>query len=235
VDEPICSSFAFLQQQRKVELAQATALCAQDSDFSMGGYMKESFSVKGLGRLTITAIANSALLVATIPPAHGQTEKLLYSFANNPDGANPRYATPVLDTKGNLYGTTEYSGAYGFGAVYEVTPSGTETILHSFDVNGRDGAYPVASLVMYRGNLYGTTVEGGTDNIDGTVFELKHTTKGWTETILHSFGANGDGSQPYCALTFDTAGSLYGTTNVGGAYNQGTVFEVTPSGTETIL
>jgi uncharacterized repeat protein (TIGR03803 family) len=180
VDEPICSSFAFLQQQRKVELAQATALCAQDSDFSMGGYMKESFSVKGLGRLTITAIANSALLVATIPPAHGQTEKLLYSFANNPDGANPRYATPVLDTKGNLYGTTEYSGAYGFGAVYEVTPSGTET-------------------------------------------------------ILHSFGANGDGSQPYCALTFDTAGSLYGTTNVGGAYNQGTVFEVTPSGTETIL
>jgi uncharacterized repeat protein (TIGR03803 family) len=212
VDEPICSRFAFLQQQRKVELAQATALCAQDSDFSMGGYMKES-----------------------IPPAHGQTEKVLYSFANNPDGANPRYATPVLDTKGNLYGTTEYGGAYGFGAVYEVTPSGTETILHSFDVNGRDGAYPVASLVMYRGNLYGTTVEGGTDNIDGTVFELKHTTKGWTETILHSFGASGDGSQPYCALTLDTAGNLYGTTNVGGAYNQGTVFEVTPSGMETIL
>ena len=104
-----------------------------------------------------------------------------------------------------------------------------------FDVNGTDGAYPLASLVMYRGNLYGTTLEGGTDNIDGTVFELKHTTKGWTETILHSFGASGDGSQPYCALTLDTAGNLYGTTNVGGAYDRGTVFEVTPSGTETIL
>jgi len=165
----------------------------------------------------------------------GQTETVLYSFANSSGGTNPRYVTPVLDTNGNLYGTTNYGGAHGYGTVFKLTPSGTETILHSFDVNGTDGAYPVASLVMYKGNLYGTTVEGGTYNIDGTVFELKHMTTGWTETILHTFGASGDGSQPYCALTLDTTGNLYGTTYYGGAYSYGTVFKLTPSGTETIL
>ena len=190
-------------------------------------------SAKPVGMLALALL--SALLLAAVPPAHSQTEKVLYSFVNSPDGANPRYATPVLDTNRNLYGTTNYGGAYGFGTVFKLTPSGTKTILHSFDVNGTDGAYPVASLVMYKGNLYGTTVEGGTYNIDGTVFELKHTTNGWTERILHSFGASGDGSQPYCALTLDTTGNLYGTTNVGGAYSYGTVFELTPSGTETIL
>jgi uncharacterized repeat protein (TIGR03803 family) len=224
--EPICLRFAFLEQHRKVEPKRS------DSDFSIGGFMSP---VKGLGRLAITAFANSALLLAAIPLANSQTETVLQSFANSPDGANPRYVTPVLDTAGNLYGTTEYGGTYGFGTVFEVTPSGTKTILHSFDVNGADGAYPVGSLIRYQGNLYGTTVEGGTDNIYGTVFELKHTTKGWTETILHSFGASGDGSQPYCALTVDSAGNLYGTTNVGGAYSKGTVFELTASGTESVL
>ena len=191
-------------------------------------------SAKEVGMRLAMALL-SALLLAAVPPAHGQTETVLYSFANSPDGANPRYVTPVLDTNGNLYGTTNYGGAYGFGTVFKLTPSGTETILHNFDVNGTDGAYPVASLVLYKGNLYGTTVEGGTDNIDGTVFKLTPTKKGWTETILHSFGAIGDGSQPYCALSLDTTGNLYGTTNVGGAYSYGTVFELTPSGTEKIL
>jgi uncharacterized repeat protein (TIGR03803 family) len=178
----------------------------------------------------------SALLLAAVPPAHGQTEHVLYSFANSPDGANPRYVTPVLDAKGNLYGTTNYGGNYGLGTVFELTSSGTETAFHSFNVDGTDGAYPEAGLVMYQGNLYGTTVEGGTDNIYGTVFELKHTTKGWTEKILHSFGAIGDGSQPYCALTVDSkTGNLYGTTSVGGAYSYGTVFELTQLGAETVL
>ena len=198
--------------------------------------MRETFSAKGLLRLAVAAIANFALLLAALPLAHGQTETVLHSFANSPDGANPRYVAPILDSKGNLYGTTEFGGAHGFGTVFKVTPSGTKTILHSFNVNGRDGAYPVASLVISKtGNLYGTTVEGGVYNIDGAVFELTHTTKGWTEKILHSFGASGDGSQPYCTLTLDTAGNLYGTTNVGGAHSRGTVFKLTASGTETVL
>jgi uncharacterized repeat protein (TIGR03803 family) len=192
-------------------------------------------SAKPVGMRLALALL-SALLLAAVPPAHGQTETVRYSFANSPDGANPRYVTPVLDAAGNLYGTTNYGGVYGFGTVFKLTSSGTETILHSFHVNGTDGAYPEAGLVMYKGNLYGTTVEGGNDNIDGTVFELTHTTKGWTEKILHSFGASGDGSQPYCVLTVDKkTGNLYGTTNVGGTYSYGTVFELTPSGTERVL
>jgi uncharacterized repeat protein (TIGR03803 family) len=171
-----------------------------------------------------------------IQAAQAWSESVSYSFANSPDGANPRYVTPVRDEAGNLYGTTNYGGAYGLGTVFKLTPSGTETILHSFNIDGTDGAYPEAGLVMYKGNLYGTTVEGGTDNIDGTVFELTPTKKGGTEKILHSFGTTGDGSQPYCVLTVDnTTGNLYGTTNVGGAYSYGTIFELTPSGTETVL
>ena len=177
-----------------------------------------------------------AVLFVAVPPAQAETENVFYSFVNSPDGANPRFVTPVLDAKGNLYGTTNYGGAYNYGTVFKVTPSGEETILHSFDPNGTDGAYPWAGLVRdAKGNLYGTTVEGGTDVIDGTVFKLTRTRKGWAETILHSFGASGDGSQPYSVLTLDKTGNLYGTTNVGGAYSYGTVFELTPSGTETIL
>jgi uncharacterized repeat protein (TIGR03803 family) len=184
----------------------------------------------------VTLAMFCAVLFVAVPPAQTQTETVFYSFANSPHGANPRFVTPVLDANGNLYGTTNYGGAYGYGTVFKVTSSGKETILHSFDPNGTDGAYPWAGLVRDRyGNFYGTTVEGGDDVIDGTVFKLTHTKKGWTETILHSFGASQDGSQPYCVLTLDATGNLYGTTNVGGAYGYGTVFELTPSGTETTL
>jgi len=195
---------------------------------------RQLVSAKPVGvRLALRLI--SALLLAAVPPAHGQTD-VLYSFANSPDGANPRYVTPVLDAKGNIYGTTNYGGTYGFGTVFKVTHSGTETVLHSFNVDGTDGIYPWAGLVLGKnGILYGTTAEGGTNNIYGTVFKLTHTKKGWRETILHSFGASGDGSQPYDVLALDQKGDLYGTTNVGGSYSYGTVFKLTPSGKETIL
>ena len=175
-------------------------------------------------------------------PPFSPTESVLHSFANSADGANPRYVTPVLDARGNLYGTTNYGGAHGLGTVFELTPSGTEKILHSFDVNGTDGAYPEAGVFLYEGSVYGTTAEGGTDNIYGTVFKLSPPPTfcrtihcPWVERILHSFGTSGDGSQPYAVLTVDTHGNFYGTTNVGGAYSLGTVFEVMSSGTETTL
>ena len=178
----------------------------------------------------------SALLLAVVPQAHGQSESVLHSFTNSPDGATPRFVAPVLDMQGTLYGTTNYGGAYGYGTVFEVTSSGTEKILHSFNVNGKDGFYPEAGLVRdAKGNLYGTTAEGGPDTIYGTVFKLTPTKKGWTETILHSFGASGDGSQPTAVPALDKAGNLYCTTFYGGASNFGTVFEVTSSGTEKVL
>jgi uncharacterized repeat protein (TIGR03803 family) len=161
------------------------------------------------------------------------SETILHNFDNNgTDGVGPE-AGLVRDTEGNLYGTTGTGGTYNEGTVFEVTATGTETILHSFDENGTDGAYPAANLVRdAEGNLYATTVSGGIYTYYGTVFELAQS---GTETVLHSFGAGSDGSVPLVGLVRDTKGNLYGTTYEGGAYGLGTVFEVTSSGTETIL
>ena len=161
------------------------------------------------------------------------TETLLHSFNKTPrDGA---YAYPGLfrDGVGNLYGTTTLGGAHGDGTVFKLTPSGTETLLHSFAGSPADGEHPHAGAVRDRaGNLYGTTLDGGAFG-DGVVFELS---PGGAETVLHSFGGSpGDGRHPHAFLVRDTAGNLYGTTLEGGAFNEGTVFELTPRGTETLL
>lgn len=94
-----------------------------------------------------------------------------------------------------------------------------------------DGLLPEAGLLSYKNNLYGTTYTGGA-NGNGTVFKLTHPVKKgapWTETILHSFGADSDdGRYPTAGLIVDKKGNLYGTTTAGGAYGSGTVFEITP-------
>ena len=114
----------------------------------------------------------------------------------------------------------------------------TEKLLHSF--NDTDGALPRAGLIFdAAGNLYGTTNAGGTYDA-GTVFKLAPTGDGsWTETVLHNFGNGTDGALPAAGLIFDAAGNLYGTTEVGGFYGDGTVFELTPNGsggwTEQVL
>lgn len=158
----------------------------------------------------------------------------LYSFCSAPncsDGSYP-YAGVVLDKSDNLYGTTYEGGAYGFGTVFKVTPSGTETVLHSFDANGEDGFYPQAGAILdSKDNVYGTTNLGGKTGV-GAVYEV---TASGTETILHSFNAGADGFFPYAGLVFDKNGNLYGTTQYGGSSDLGTVFELTPKGVETVL
>jgi uncharacterized repeat protein (TIGR03803 family) len=184
-------------------------------------------------RNLLTRAMLAALLLAAVSTALAQTEAVLYSFVNVPDGAIPYYATPVLDKQGNLYGTTMRGGAYGYGTVFEVTSTGTETVLHSFNNDGTDGIYPYAGVILgKKGNLYGITTGGGAFGY-GMVFELSPSEK---ETILHSFEWNGtDGVGPSGGLVMDKKGNLYGTTSFGGAYSNGTVFELTPSGNETIL
>lgn len=156
------------------------------------------------------------------------TETVLHSFGL--DGYGP-LAPLILDGKGNLYGTTFYGGTSGAGVVFKVTPTGTETTLYSFS-GGADGGYPLGGVVRgLNGKLYGTTRQGGAFG-NGTVFGVTLSGK---ETVIYSFTGGADGSLPQAGLVRDAQGNLYGTTRQGGAFNYGTVFEVTPSGTMTVL
>jgi uncharacterized repeat protein (TIGR03803 family) len=154
------------------------------------------------------------------------TETVLYSFTGGTDGTFPR-AGLVRDKQGNLYGTTIGGGVWGSGTVFKVDTTGKEAVLYSFGYTGGDGTYPWASLVRdAKGNLYGTTFDGGAYDY-GTVFKVDKSGK---ETVLYSFtGARGDGYYPIAGLVRDAlSGNLYGTTSGGGVYNNGMVFKLTP-------
>jgi uncharacterized repeat protein (TIGR03803 family) len=140
------------------------------------------------------------------------TESVLHSFTGSPDGAQP-YAGLVIDNSGNLYGTTKSGGAFGFGTVFKVDTTGTESVLHSFAGGVSDGADPTARVILdATGNLYGTTFSGGTSG-KGTVFKLDTTN---SETVLYNFSGGADGGNPFAGLTLDQEGTLYGTTENGG-------------------
>jgi len=152
---------------------------------------------------------------------------VLHNFAGAPYGANP-VGNLLLDSSGNLLGATETGGAYGFGTVYELDAGGIMTLLYSF-TGGADGYTPTGGLVKdSAGNLYGTTVYGGTAG-KGNVFEIS--TDG-TETVLHSFsGGSSDGEGPQNEeLILDTKGNLYGVTSSGGKARNGygVIFRLTP-------
>jgi len=158
----------------------------------------------------------------------GYDETLLYEFTGGSDGANPNGGL-VFDGRGNLYGATYGGGAYGYGTVFELSPNGMnweETVIYSFGGTGGDGNNPSTAGVVFdtHGNLYGTTSVGGGSG-DGTVFELSPSGGGWTETILHSFDST-DGNILFSPVMVDAAGNVFGTTELGGAYNWGTVFEL---------
>jgi uncharacterized repeat protein (TIGR03803 family) len=198
-------------------------------------------------RNTIPALLLLLLTLFAVQPAAAQTFIELYPFnstGNLSDGGWPEAAV-VRDAAGNLYGTTFYGGGgtgcsiiyNGCGVVFKLDPSGTETVLHSFS-GAQDGYNPTASLILdAAGDLYGTTPLGGVHGF-GVVFKLD---SAGNETVLHTFeGISGnDGSNPNAGLVQDTSGHFYGTTQYGGrgdyGRGNGTVFEVTASGQETLL
>ena len=153
----------------------------------------------------------------------------LHSFLLK-DGHYPEAAL-IQAADGNLYGTTSEGGANGYGTVFKITTKGIVKILHNFDY--RDGGFLYAGLVQATdGNFYGTAVAGGCPQSQsgdcGTIFKV---TADGTLSILHTFQAFGDGSNPYAGLLQSTSGTFYGTASFGGLENCydggcGTVFSL---------
>jgi uncharacterized repeat protein (TIGR03803 family) len=157
-------------------------------------------------------------------------ESVLHSFAGGSDGAYPWAG--LTDVNGTLFGT-ENGGVNNLGTVFSITTSGTERILHTF-TGPPDGQLSYAGLVDVDGTLYGTTQYGGTGSCGGgcgTVFKI--TTSG-AESVIYSFTNGSDGGYPYAGL-LNVKGTLYGTTQEGGASDAGTVFSITTSGKESVL
>ena len=171
------------------------------------------------------------------PTGAGWTETVLYNFcsqSNCVDGGLPR-ANVIMDTTGNLYGTTDCCGSYYAGTVFQLTPSETgwsAKVLHSFGSQSDDGTNPGGLIMDGAGNLYGTTlglVARGF-NYCGTVFQLAPGATGWTETVLYQFN-NPCGDNP-AGLIMDANGLLYGTTYSNDSFRQGghgSVFTLTPN------
>jgi len=159
------------------------------------------------------------------------TEKNLYQFQNSDaTGAYP-FAGLLLQKSGVLLGATEVGGIHQGGTVFSLAPSDGDwkiAPLYSFTseycCNG-----PAANLITdAAGNLYGTTQ--GASGVEGTVFKLTRKGDEWVRTVLHRFTGGSDGDNPLGALVLDSAGNLYGTTELGGSPTNGgygVVFEIT--------
>jgi uncharacterized repeat protein (TIGR03803 family) len=187
------------------------------------------------------------LLSFAIQPVQAQTFTVLYDFTNGTDGGIPA-PTLIRDQAGNLYGTTSQGGGInyfncnppqGCGNVFKIDPRGQETVLYDFK-DSPDGASPMAGLIRdAAGNLYGTTLLGGTSN-SGAIFKVDKSGK---ETVLYSFTGGRDGGFPLAAVILDAAGNLFGTTSIGGDLSCqvgqrtgcGVVFKLARTGKLTVL
>ena len=233
---------------------QEAVLHSFKSDTDSGNYPRAGLIFDGAGNLYGTTSQGGRGGAGTVfelspRPGGGWTGTVLYSFSPKPKYKIDQVSGVVFDKAGNLYGTTSLGGSKNLGRVFELTRqadgSWTEKDLHSFENNGTDGYTPQGGVILdSSGNLYGTTVYGGTGpcniNACGIVYELGQTPNGaWAEKILYNFGNGAEGANPYAGLTFDTAGNLYGTTEYGGVNGEGTAFELTPAGggtwTESVI
>src|SRR5271166_3676379 len=218
-----------------------------------GRYPLAGLSIDKAGNLYGTAAnGGSAGLGTVFKLSHkgsGWTFSPLYSFLGGDDGAEP-YARVVIGPDGSLYGTTNSAAnlgcfqGYGCGTVFNLRPPPRacttalcpwkETVLYSF-TGGSDGGNPWSADLVFdqTGSLYGTTAYGGRMGCYsscGVVYKLTPSSGGWMETVLYSFTGGNDGGNPAGGVIFDQAGNLYGVTTDAGPSRQGTVYELTPSG-----
>ena len=186
-------------------------------------------------RSLLAIIAPVGLLAGA---AFASSTQVIYSFAGGNDG---EYLDTdlVMDKGGNLYGSTVQGGDFGSGTVFQLAPSAggwTHTVLYSF-TGGADGGEPYKGVTLDpQGNLYGTTVTGGSGSCEGgcgVVFKLTKSGSNWTQNVLHAFTGGNDGSGPGSGLAFDSHGNLYGMTPTGGAYGLGVVYQLHPEAAGT--
>jgi uncharacterized repeat protein (TIGR03803 family) len=172
-----------------------------------------------------------AALLILVGAARAATTTQIYSFSGGNDG---EYLDTelVMDSAGNLYGTTVQGGIHGSGTIFQLAPSGsgwTHTVLYSF-TGGADGGEPYKGVTLdAQGNLYGTAVTGGSGSCEGgcgVVYKLTNSGGVWTQSVIHAFTGGNDGSGPGSPVAFDKHGNLYGTTPTGGAKGFGVVYEM---------
>lgn len=220
--------------------------CA-DGQFPTGGVTYDNLS----GDIYGTTSERGPYNEGTVFQFTGGTLTTLYGFCGQPpqcpDGKTPG-AGLIWGNGDTLYGTTQYGGAHGEGTLFGIV-NGALTTLYNFCSQGglqcTDGAVPGGSLlapILYGdNNLYGTTTHGGPNTGPpfyqgvGTVFKIS---LGGALTTLYTFCSEincTDGAYPNGGLIRDSDGNLYGTTSQGGAYNQGTVFKLTPAGALTTV
>jgi uncharacterized repeat protein (TIGR03803 family) len=226
-----------------------TVLHAFRNDGVDGAYALTGLAIDRTGNLYGTTYAGGSGNGVVFEVNNAGVESVIHTFAGGADGKQPNGV--IVDGAGNLYGTTPYGGgASAAGSVFKLDPSGNKTILYAFCPNGAgggcpDGSFPMAGVIRdSHGNLYGTTYDGGGTGCAagegcGTVYKIA---PDGTETALYAFNDMPDGAHPMAGLVMDASGNLYGTTVSGGTAGTGcasagcgTVFKVTPGGTETVL
>ena len=166
---------------------------------------------------------------------------VLHDFpASTTDGRGPN-ADIVVDSKGNVYGTTYSGGSLFYGTVFEFSPPAkkggawTETILHNFS-GSKDGGYPIGGLTLGAGGvIYGTGSYSGVPNQSGTAFRLTPPAKkggAWAYTVVRTFNGDKNGATPATTMALDPNGNLYGTAWNGGStrcyLGCGLVFKLQP-------
>lgn len=166
------------------------------------------------------------------------TERIIHNFQPSRNGLYP--SALVGDGTGNFYGVAS-GGTHNLGILYKVSPDSqrgwTYVLVHNFTHRA-----PAILVSDAAGNLYGTTLSGGSGNCYlgcGTAVKLSPDSHGgWTDTVIYNFPQSTDGSVPTGVVALDQAGNLYGTTSNYGSTGTGVVFELSPSATgwtESIL
>jgi uncharacterized repeat protein (TIGR03803 family) len=179
------------------------------------------------------AVVMFALVAMLASGARAATGKVIYSFAGDNDG---EYTDTdlVIDSAGNLYGTSVRGGQFGGGTVFRLAPSGNRwihTVLYSF-TGGADGGEPYKGVTLdAQGNLYGTAVTGGMGSCEGgcgVAYKLTNSGGSWSQHVIHYFSGGNDGSGPGAGLTIDSHGNLYGVAPTGGANGLGVIYGLHP-------